>query len=44
MLVGELGIHGLKRWAATGLEKSSNAEFKQPETVRARRHAWPGRR
>ena len=26
-----LGIHGLNRWASTGLEKSEKAEFKQPD-------------
>src|SRR5271157_5448252 len=31
-----LGIHGLNRWTIKCLEMSRNAEFKQPETVRAR--------
>src|SRR5271157_4533846 len=40
----ELGIHGLNRWTAKCLEMSRNAEFKQPETVRARRPPLPGAR
>ena len=38
----ELGIHGLNRWAVKCLEMLRNAEFTQPETVRARRPPLPG--
>src|SRR5208337_2254322 len=47
----ELGIHGLRSWGRnlSRNESPRNAEFKQPETVRARRPPlpgarWPGRR
>ena len=40
----ELGIHGLNRWAVKCLEMSRETRSStQPETDRARRHAWPSR-
>ena len=44
MSCAELGVHGLNRWPVKCREMLRNAEFAQPETVRARHHAWPRRK
>ena len=40
----ERGIHGLNRWLVKCREMLRNAEFTQPETVRACRPPLPGAR